>query len=58
MKDIATFKDGSFYFVEKLDEVDEFFVEAFGGLISVIANNVKIIVKPLKTKKISDIRIF
>lgn len=37
--------------------MDEFFIEAFGGLISVIASNIKITVKTLKTNKITDVRI-
>jgi len=37
MNDISKIKDGSFYYVEKLDVVDEMFVDALGGLFSVIA---------------------
>ena len=37
MREIAKLRDGGFYYVEKLDVVDEMFVDALGGLISVIA---------------------
>jgi len=30
-------RDGSFYYIEKLDKVDECFVDALGGLFSVVA---------------------
>lgn len=36
MSDISRFKDGSFFFIEKLDQVDEAFVSALGGLLSVL----------------------
>ena len=44
MIDIAKLKDGNFYFVENIDQVDEMFVEALGGLFSVVAQNIEIIV--------------
>ncbi len=37
MNGISKLKDGSFYYVEKLDTVDEMFVDALGGLFSVVA---------------------
>ena len=45
MNDVAKLKDGAFYYVEKLDQVDECFVDCLGGLLSVIAEDVKIVVK-------------
>lgn len=42
MNNISKLKDGKFYFVEKLDKVDEMFIDAIGGLFSVVAQNVKI----------------
>ena len=42
MTNIAQFKNGNFYFIEKLDTLDECFVDALGGLISVVAKNIKI----------------
>jgi hypothetical protein len=37
MNNISKLKDGKFYFVEKLDKVDEMFIDAIGGLFSVVA---------------------
>jgi hypothetical protein len=45
MSEIAHMKEGQFYFVPDLDKIDECFVEALGGLVSVVANNVRIFVK-------------
>ena len=39
MKSIANFKDGNFYYIETLEIVNECFVDAIGGLISVIGLN-------------------
>lgn len=36
MSGISKLKDGSFFFIEKLDKVDEAFVSALGGLLSVV----------------------
>lgn len=36
MKSICKLKDGNFYYVEKVNQVDEFFVDALGGLFSVV----------------------
>jgi len=38
-------KDGNFYFVEKLETVDECFVDCLGGLISVVGQDVCIAIK-------------
>jgi Mg-chelatase subunit ChlD len=45
MSGLAQLKDGSFYFIDKLDTVDEVFVDCLGGLISVVAQNMNITVK-------------
>eukprot|EP00331_Platyophrya_macrostoma_P007534 CAMPEP_0176424840 /NCGR_PEP_ID=MMETSP0127-20121128/11059_1 /TAXON_ID=938130 /ORGANISM="Platyophrya macrostoma, Strain WH" /LENGTH=551 /DNA_ID=CAMNT_0017805939 /DNA_START=100 /DNA_END=1755 /DNA_ORIENTATION=+ len=45
MNDVAKIKEGAFYYVEKLDQVDECFVDCLGGLLSVIAEDVKIEIK-------------
>jgi hypothetical protein len=37
MSAIAKEGDGAFYFIEKLDSIDEIFVDALGGLFSVLA---------------------
>lgn len=37
MNDISKLRDGSFYYINQLSTVDEAFVNALGGLISVVA---------------------
>jgi hypothetical protein len=37
MNDIAKLKNGNFYYIEKIDKVDEFFIDALAGLVSVVA---------------------
>ena len=44
MSEIAHLKEGQFYFLSDVNKIDECFMEAFGGLVSVIANNVKLTV--------------
>ena len=39
MDDIAKSKDGTFYFIEKADDVGECFADCVGGLISVVAKD-------------------
>jgi len=36
MTDVAKAKGGAFYYIEKIDTADEFFIDALGGLFSVI----------------------
>ncbi|KAL4429509.1 hypothetical protein ABPG74_014284 [Tetrahymena malaccensis] len=48
MNQISKLKDGSFYYIEKTDQVDMFFVDALGGLFSVIGQDVLIKVKSVK----------
>jgi len=40
MQAISKLKDGNFYFIEQLDTVDECFVNALGGLMSVVAKDI------------------
>ncbi|KAL4437706.1 hypothetical protein ABPG74_012381 [Tetrahymena malaccensis] len=47
MNKICTLKDGNFYYVEKINQVDEFFVDALGGLFSVVAQEIIIDVELL-----------
>lgn len=47
MSEIAHYKEGQFYFLPDLSKIDECFVEALGGLVSVIGNNMKLSVKPV-----------
>ncbi|KAL4499758.1 hypothetical protein ABPG72_017298 [Tetrahymena utriculariae] len=42
MNRICQLKDGNFYYVEKINQVDEFFVDALGGLFSVVAQEILI----------------
>jgi hypothetical protein len=42
MSNISKSKDGNFYFVDKLDVVDECFIDALGGLMSTVATNLVI----------------
>lgn len=37
MNDICKVKDGNFYYVEHINSVDEMFIDALGGLFSVVA---------------------
>ena len=46
MDDIAKLKDGSFYFIEKVDDVGECFADCVGGLISVVAKDGVVSVLP------------
>jgi len=46
MTDIAALRSGNFYFIQKLDTVDEAFVDCLGGLLSCIGQNVSIKIKP------------
>lgn len=51
-------QDGNFYYVEQIDTVDEMFIDALGGLFSVIAQGVNIRVRLQKDHKIfSDVSI-
>jgi hypothetical protein len=36
MDKISSVKDGNFYFIEKLETIDEAFVSALGGMLSVV----------------------
>jgi len=42
MSDISALRDGNFYYIEKLEMVEDSFVDALGGLFSVVAENVNI----------------
>jgi len=57
MSDIAGFRDGNFYFVEKLDTVDEAFVDCLGGLLSSVGQNVTIKISPEKSDVLPDVKI-
>lgn len=57
MVKIAKLKDGSFYYIEKLDTVDEAFGDALGGLMSVVAAQTNIYVKNATIKPFDGIQI-
>ena len=42
MARIAEFRNGKFYFVEKLEEISLCFFDCLGGLLSTIGENVEI----------------
>jgi len=54
MNDIANLRDGSFYFIEKLDTVDEAFVDCLGGLLSSVGKNVVVKIKPEQSEWFKD----
>ena len=57
MSSIAKLKDGNFYFVEKLETVDECFVDAIGGLISVIGKDTTITIQTVKSDVFPNVEI-
>jgi hypothetical protein len=54
---ISKLKDGSFYFVDKLDTVDECFASALGGLMSVVALDINLFVTNSSFKPFDGISI-
>jgi len=46
MTRISNLGDGNFYFVEKLDTVDQTFMDCLGGLLTSVAKNVEISILP------------
>ena len=56
MSRLANLRDGSFYMIEQLDKVQDYFINALGGCMSVIYNEAKLKIKTLnnnvKIKKI------
>eukprot|EP00357_Protocruzia_adherens_P001745 CAMPEP_0115006850 /NCGR_PEP_ID=MMETSP0216-20121206/20765_1 /TAXON_ID=223996 /ORGANISM="Protocruzia adherens, Strain Boccale" /LENGTH=552 /DNA_ID=CAMNT_0002373551 /DNA_START=550 /DNA_END=2208 /DNA_ORIENTATION=- len=57
MGNIAEMKDGVFHFIEKLDDVSDAFADCIGGLMSVIAKDVQITVKPELSEKLPNLQI-
>jgi hypothetical protein len=45
LSEVATRKEGNFYYILKLDTVDEAFVNALGALFSVVAEKVRVLVQ-------------
>ena len=48
MSRLASLRDGSFYNIEQLDKVQDFFITALGGCMSVIFGGIKIKNKNIK----------
>ncbi|CAD8194861.1 unnamed protein product [Paramecium octaurelia] len=57
MTTICNLKNGSFYFVQDITLLDEFFVDALGGLISVIGEEVQIQITSNPDQQYKDISI-
>ena len=57
MRKLATIKDGNFFYIEKLDLVDEYFVNALGGLLSVIGEKLNLKASTVNKPPFSDLRI-
>ena len=57
MRKLATLKDGNFYYIEKLDLVDESFVSALAGLLSVVGEKFTLKVLANTKPPFSDLRI-
>lgn len=53
MDKIASVKDGNFYFIERLETIDEAFVSALGGMLSVVGQNLEIAVENPDPEKFS-----
>jgi hypothetical protein len=54
---ISKLKDGNFYFIDKLDTVDEYFASALGGLMSVVALDINLLVTNSSFKPFDGISI-
>jgi len=57
MKNIANLRDGNFFYVDKLETLDEAFANCLGGLFSVIAEEVNITIRSHLKGMFSDIKI-
>ncbi|CAD8073393.1 unnamed protein product [Paramecium sonneborni] len=57
MTSICNLKNGSFYFVQDITLLDEFFVDALGGLISVIGESIQISIKSNPDQPFQNIQI-
>lgn len=57
MKNIANFRDGNFFYIDKLETLDEAFASCLGGLFSVIAEEVNITIKSKMKGIFADVKI-
>ena len=54
---LAVLADGNFYFIQKLDTLVESFIDCFGALVSVIAQNALIVIKAENSEIMNGINI-
>ena len=57
MTSIADLTDGNFFFIDKLDEVDEAFVESLGALQTSVAENAQFFIKPEQSEYLQGVEI-
>ena len=57
MSSIAKLKDGNFYFIEKFETIEDCFVDAIGGLISVVGQDASITIQPVKSEVFPNLEI-
>ena len=57
MTDIASLRDGSFYFINQLDQIDEAFVDCLGGLVTSVAQSAVIKVIPEQSASLTGVQI-
>jgi len=57
MTSLCNLKHGSFYFVNDISLLDEFFVDALGGLVSVVGENIEVIVQLIALPPFDGIKI-
>ena len=57
MTQISGYKDGAFYYISKYEQLEECFVDCVGGLISVVAEDVKLQIKAEPSEIFPDVKI-
>ena len=57
MSAIAHEKGGNFYFIEEINTIDECFADCLGGLVSVVADNVNVVVQSYGSDLLPGLRI-
>lgn len=57
MKNIANLRDGNFFYIDKLETLDEAFANCMGGLFSVIAEEINITIRSRLRGVFADIKI-
>jgi len=57
MINISNQRDGNFYFIDKLDSIDEAFIDCLGGLLSSVAQSAKITIQAQQTGVLNDVKI-